>query len=140
MADLLPEANYPQIRAAIDLTLVAAQLPDSAIALPIFRDAAIADVLLIDGDADDRTGDDLAAAQRAAVYFCAARLVSALPQITRKAALGSEVAYQAQNAAQRAAELRGLASAALDSYLVTDAATGDRPTFFAAGHGYRGRP
>jgi len=139
MADLLPSDLYPSVRAAIDVSLSSAMLPDSVIALSIYKAAAIADVLAIDADAADRSGTELAHAQNAAVYFAAARIIAAVPQITRETRDTHTYQRRDVDPAERAAELRSLASAELDAYLATDAATADIPTVFQAARGYRGR-
>lgn len=140
MAALLPSDNYPAVRAAIDITLDTAALPDSIIALDIYGGSAVRDVLAIDPTAASRSGDQLLHAQAAAVYFCAARLVGALPVLTQERNFaGDEYRRQAIDADARARDLLSLASAELDSYLEPTPATSDMPTMFAAGCGQRGR-
>lgn len=139
MAELLPDTLYPAVRAAIDTSLGTADLPDSIIALDIYAGAAVRDVLAVDPTAASRAGDELAHAQAAAVYFAAARLVAALPRVTRESGNGYTLERRPADAGDLAASLRALASAELDAYLETDAATGDMPTMFRAAPGYRGR-
>jgi hypothetical protein len=139
MADLLPSTLYPSVRAAIDTSLDSRLLPDAIIALDIYKAAAVRDVLAIDASAESRTSTEFAHAQAAAVYFCAARLVTALPQIVRETR--DTHAYQRAEVKpdMRAAELRALASAELDAYLDMSPAIGDMPTLFTVGRGRRGR-
>lgn len=139
MADLLPVENYAAVRAAIDVSLDSTALPDATIALDIYAGAAARDVLAVDPDAESRTGDDLLHAQAAAALFCAARLVGALPQVTRDEVPGNVVVRQAYDPERRAAALRALASAELDAYLADDPALADVPTMFSAATGTRGR-
>jgi len=139
VAALLTTAEYPAIRAAIDVSLDAGMLPDPIIDLDIYAGAAVRDVLAIDSSAESRTGGELAHAQNAAVYFAAARIIGALPQITRETRDTHSYQRAEVKAAERAAELRSLASAELDAYLATDATTDDIPTLFTTAPGYRGR-
>jgi hypothetical protein len=140
MTALLTTTEYPAIRAAIDTSLDTDVLPDSIIALDIYAPSAQRDVLALDATAEDRTGDELQHAKNAAIYFCAARLIGALPQISRETGFdGSGYQRQAVDTAARAAELRGRASAELDAYLESGNAASDMPTMFAAGCGQRGR-
>ena len=134
---LITSADYPAIRAAIDTSLDTTSLPDATIALDIYAGAAMRLVLARDPAAATRTGDALARVTAAAVYYTAARLILALPQITREAY--PEQSYQRQdvNVSERAAYLTSLADAELDAVL-GDAATAGMPTMFAAGHGRRG--
>ena len=138
MAELLPAENYAAVRAALDITLDSAALPDAIIALDIYAASAVRDVLAVDPIAADRAGDELLHAQAAAVYFCAARLIGALPQITRDEEPGNTIVRQAYDAAERAAALRGLASAELDAYLATDPTIADVPPMFGVASGRRG--
>lgn len=139
MAELLPVENYAMVRAAIDLTLSAAVLSDAIIALDLFAPSAVREVLAIDPTAESRTGAELLHAQAAAAYFAAARLIVALPVVTREAGLGYTRETRTVDPAARAAELRGLASAELDAYLETTPATADMPSMFTVAHGHRGR-
>lgn len=139
MVDLLPSAAYPSVRAAIWIGLTDTTLPDATIALDIYAGAAVRDVLAVDPQAETRTGAPLAAAERAAVYFCAARMAEALPQTTEISKDGATIRRRLPDLAARAAALRALASAALDSYLATTPATADIPTLFTTAPGTRGR-
>lgn len=138
MTALLTSADYPAVRAAIDVTLDSTALPDAIIALDLYSGAGVRDVLAIDPDAESRTGTDLQHAQTAAVLFTAARLIGALPQITRERELEYQVDFQRVSAATRAAELRALAAEELEAYLDTTVAV-ERPTFFGVASGRRGR-
>lgn len=74
---LIGPAEYPQIRAAIDVSLDATALPDAVLALPIFVPAAIAEVLARDPLAEARTDPtEVLHVQSAAIYFAAARLAA----------------------------------------------------------------
>lgn len=107
MAELLPMANYPAVRAALDLGLSTHDLPDATIELPIYKGAAERDVKAIDPDAESRTGDELEKAQNAAIYFCAARLAPSVVRLTSLSVQTRDVSYQKQtfDPEEKAAEL-----------------------------------
>lgn len=136
---LLTSADYPSIRAAIDITIGTAELPDAIVALDMYVGAGQRDVLALDPLAESRTGTDLLHAQTAAILFTAARLVGALPQIVKETRADHSYERNRVDTQARAAELRALASAELDAYLDAGDATSDRPTFFTTAHGRRGR-
>jgi hypothetical protein len=135
---LLSSSDYAAIRAMIDITLDSTTLPDAIIALDAYIGAGMRDVLAIDPDAETRTGDELQHAKTAAILFTAARLIGAIPQMLREKELEYEYQRATVNAADRAAELRALASAELDAYLDVGDATSDKPTFFTVATGRRG--
>ena len=139
MAELLPAENYGMVRAAIDISLTSAVLSDAIIALDIFGPSAVREVLAIDPTAASRMGAELLHAQAAAAYFAAARIIVALPIVTREAGLGFSRETRTVDPAARAAELRGLASAELDAYLEDTPATADMPSMFTVARGHRGR-
>lgn len=136
---LLSEADYPAIRAAIDVSLDSALLPDSVIALDLYIGAGQRDVLAIDPDAETRTDDALLHAQTAAILFTAARLCGAVPQITLERFPDHEYRRQDVDANARASALRTLAEAELDAYLDPGDMVSDRPTRFALASGRRGK-
>jgi len=136
---LLTSADYPAIRAAIEIGLDSTTLPDATIALDLYLGAGQRDVLAVDPLAESRSGTEQLHAQAAAVLFTAARLVGALPQIVSERFPDHEYTRNKWDAAARAGELRSLASAELDAYLDAGVVTSDRPTFFATAHGRRGR-
>lgn len=136
---LLSAADYPAIRAAIDVSLDSAMLPDDVIALDLYIGAGQRDVLRIDPEAESRTGDELLHAQTAAILFTAARLCGAVPQINQERFPDHEYRRQDVDMAARAANLRALAEDELGAYLDSGNLTSDRPTAFTLAHGCRGR-
>lgn len=124
MDSILPEANYNDVRAAIDVTLTANDLPDSTIGADVYRGAAEDDVLNRVSDAASKTGNDLKRVQRAAVMFCAARLIPAVVQITSLSTTVRDMSISrpAWNAENRAAELRKAANQQLDEISNVDTA------------------
>ena len=135
---LLSAADYPAIRAAIDVSLTARVLPDSVIGLPIYVDAAEAEVLARDPLAATRTGGELQHIQNAAVLLTAALLAPALPGYTAEDF--SEYSYQRKTDwATRAAELRKRAEAELAAVLEPEnPTTASKPTMFTTAPGTRG--
>jgi len=136
---LLSAADYPAIRAAIDVSLTARVLPDTIIGLPIYVDAAEAEILLRDPLAESRTGAALQHVTNAAVLLAAALLAAAMPAYT--AETFSDYSYQRKiDWAARAAELRQRAEAELAAVLAASAPTTyQRPTMFSVASGTRGQ-
>ena len=141
---ILTAADHPAVRAAVDISLTTANLPDATIALDIYAVAAVQDVV----DRYPTAASVVVAATqlkitRAAVYFCAARLaiplagviVSSLSVATRDQSF-SRVPY---NGEKRAAELLALAEEELADILEPGEETPNRPTIFRLAPGYRGR-
>lgn len=135
---LLSAADYPAIRAAIDVSLTARVLPDSVIGLPIYVDAAEAEILTRDPLAESRTGAALQHVTNAAVLLTAALLAPALPGYTAEDF--SEYSYQRKTDwATRAAELRKRAEAELAAVLEPEnPTTASKPTMFTTAPGTRG--
>jgi hypothetical protein len=136
---LLSSSDYAAIRAAIEIGLDSTTLPDSVIALDLYSGAGQRDVLALDPLAESRTGDELQHAQTAAILFTAARVVGALPVLTREKELEYEYQRQAVDSLKRAAELRALAEDEIDAYLDPEQTDTGRPTVFAVARGRRGR-
>lgn len=136
---LVTSADYPAIRAMIEIGLDSIALPDGIIALDAYSGAGMREVLALDPLAETRSGSDLLHAQTAAILFTAARLVGALPQIVKETFPDHSYERSRVDVSARAAELRGLASGELDAYLDVGDITSDRPTFFTVASGRRGR-
>lgn len=138
---ILTSAEYPAIRAALDVDLNDKDLPDSTIALTIYQDAADQDVLDIDPDAEGRTGDEAAAVTRAAIYFCAARLAYAVVRITSLSVNTRDISYSKAtfDPEERAAQLRAEAEEELAEILEPEEEAPRRPTMFSRATGSRGQ-
>jgi hypothetical protein len=136
---LLSIAEYPAIRASIDISLDSTTLPDAIIALDIYSGAGQRDVLALDPLAESRTGDALIHATNAAILFTAARLVTALPQILKETFPDHSYERKAYDQASMAAQLRASAGAEMDAYLDIGALSSDLPTTFATASARRGR-
>jgi hypothetical protein len=144
---ILSEAEYPAVRAAIDVSLTEAQLPNEIIGLSIYQDAAIRDVYNAyaaagssDDPADETDEDNIARITRAAVYYCAARLCPAVVRITSLNVTTRDLSYSRQtfDPEKRAAELVALAEAELAEILQPSEETPYRPTMFTTASGMRG--
>jgi hypothetical protein len=120
---LLTDADHAQIRAAIDIDLDAEDVPDSVIALDIYRGAGERAVAALVTDAESLSGDDLARAKTAAILFTAALVTEGLPRITQER-IGNwsySRAWDTADLAAKAAGLRSRATAALVGLLPTTA-------------------
>lgn len=135
---ILTTADYPAIRAALDVDLTETKLPNRIIDLPIYRDAADQDVISILPDAETRTGEAANKVQRAAIFFCAARLAPVVVRLTSLTVQARDLSYSKPvfDPEKRAAELRQLAVEEL-----ADISSGSptRPPFFSVATGTRGK-
>jgi hypothetical protein len=84
-----------------------------SIMLPIYAAAAEADVVQRDAALATRTGDDLEHARRAAIYFCAARLAPAVPDIVQQTFFDYRYTKAARDIAADVDRLTGLAESEL---------------------------
>lgn len=135
------------VRAAIDLSLSAGNVPDKVIELSIYQGAAENWILARDPNAAGyQTGGGLSDAtkyarvQNALIYRTASLLCPAVPAITRDE-FGDNEGYtrQALDTARRADELAELATAELNAYLESQPVTASLPAFMTVAPGYRGR-
>jgi hypothetical protein len=137
---LLTSSDYPAIRAAIDVSLDSTMLSDDVIAMPIYAEAAEAEVLVRDPLALSREGSAWQRVVNAAIYLAAARLVRAVVWI-KSEEIGGERQYSRQETDLNAliADLRGKAEAELAAVLEPTATAPSRPTMFTLASGRRGR-
>ncbi len=138
---IIESGDYPSIRAAIDLELDTNSLPDAKIALDIFSGAADQDVLERDPDAESRTGEDANRVTRAAIFFCAARLVPVVMRTVSLSATTRDLSYTRKMSEidARVNELKGQAVAEIDEVLDPDNDTASMPRMFTYASGDRGR-
>mgnify|MGYP001003842829 CR=1 FL=1 len=139
MASLLTLTEYPAVRAAIDISLTATDLPDEVIGLPIYASAAEAAVKARDPDWDTRTGAAKDRLVEAVICWTASLLAPALPALKSEAhpegySYSREIDYVG-----RASALRQQAETALTAVLTPSDPAAGRPTFFALATGRRGR-
>lgn len=138
---IITSEHYNEIRAAIDVSLTKARLSDDIICMPIYAGAAEQDVLNIVPDALSKTGDDLIKIERAAVFFCAARLVHSVVQLTSVAISVRDMNYSrpAYDPDERKAALVAMANSELLSIIEPNETTHSMPTMFATVCGRRGQ-
>ena len=135
---LLESADWPAVRALLDVGLTADVLPDATIERDVFWGAAEREVLRLDPDALARTGDELKAARSAAMAFLAASLAPSVPRLTREDTDGYSYTADVAKWDALAASLRARATREIGAYLEEDDSAIRRPTFFAAASGRRG--
>jgi hypothetical protein len=138
MADpLLTSSDWPAVRAALDITLDSAQLPDATIALDIYSGRAMREIEARVTGATALTGDDELKVTAAAVFLTAANIAPALPAIMSARSQHLQVQRKEVDWNRRAADLRQMAEEELADLL--EASTGAyRPTMFARAKGRRG--
>lgn len=136
---LLSTSDYPAIRAAIDIGLAAADLPDAIIGLDLYAGAAQREVLARDPLAESRTGSALLAVREAAQLLTAARLVPAVPRIVSLSGAGEGITQKLSDPAALAADLRTRAEAAITAVLIAAQGARVRPTAFGLAPGRRGQ-
>ena len=140
MADpLLSSADWPAVRAALDITLDANALPDATIALDIYSGRAMREVeARVDG-ATALTGNDELQVTAAARFLTAAELAPAMPALARGKAQEWEEQRERMDWSKRSAELRAMAEAEIAELLEPTATVTFRPTMFARAQGRRGK-
>lgn len=137
---ILTTAEYPAIRAALDVSLNANDLPDSVIGQSVFLDAAEAELLARVPDAATKTGSDLARVKRALIWLTAAYLAGSVVRVTSMTVQTRDLSYSKAifNPEQKAAELRTRAEVEIAALLTPEENTPGRFTIFAAAPGGRG--
>ena len=137
MAWRLSAADYPSIRAAIDISLSEGSLPDGIIALPIYSGQAEQTVLAFVPDADAADADRQAHLHNAAMLFCASSLVFAIPSFTREQGPEFEAEIQRVKPETLAGDLRARAQAELEAGAAGEIST--VPVMFTVARGSRGQ-
>lgn len=129
----LQSSDYPEIRAAIDISLDAGQLPDTIIGLAIYKTAAEQWVAA----QTTYTGTE---ARLAAILYCASLIAPQVPAVIRELAAGGEITLRPLEYADIAGRLLArayhqivLAKALETPTIVTD----NQPTLFMLGQPYR---
>lgn len=138
---ILTAAEFPAIRAALDVGLNAQTLPDETIGQEIFLGAAEAELLKRVPTAAAMTGSDLKRVKRALVWLTAAYLAHSVVRITSLSVQTRDISYSRQtfDPDKKAAELRSRAETEIGLLVEPSAATPARPTMFALARGGRGR-
>lgn len=130
---LLDASSFAQIRAALDLSLDAASLPDDLIQQPIYGPAAEAEVLERDPNAAGYL-EGTAAKQRAinaAVFLTAAYLAPSLPAISQEKLGDWQMSQTPPDLTVLAASLRARAAREI-SLNVNGTTTAPLPAFWLA--------
>ncbi len=138
---ILTSADWPAVRAAIDTQVDDNMLLDSVIALNIYSGAADQDVLKLDPDAESRTGEDANRVTRAAVYYCAARLIPVVLRILSLSTITRDLRFtrSVPDIEKRANELRGMAVEEINEVLTPGAEAASMPRMFTKVTGIRGK-
>ena len=138
---LLSSADYPAIRAALDVDLNAQTLPDATIAQDIFLGAAEAELLRRVPTAAAMTGSDLARVKRALVWLTAAYLAHSVVRVTSLSVQTRDLSYSRQtfDPDEKARELRSRAEAEIGMLTEPTRVAPGRPTTFTLAMGRRGR-
>lgn len=138
---ILTSADWPAVRDALDTELDTNSLLDATIARNIYSGAADQDVLALDPDAETRTGEDGNRIQRAAIFFCAARLAPVVLRILNLSALTRDLRFSKPvfDPEERANELRGMAVEEINEVLVPGGLATSMPRQFSAVSGTRGK-
>jgi hypothetical protein len=135
MPPLLSSTDFPAIRAAIDLSLDEATLPDDVIWLDIYVGEAERYVA-------SQTADTGQNAKNAVVYWAASLIAPSVPQLTgERDTLGESYQRKVEDVAELVARLRAKAAEQIDIANEVDPellTTANRPTFFALASGTRG--
>lgn len=136
---ILTTADYPAIRAALDVGLNATTLPDATIGQSIFVEAAEAELLRRVPDAASMSGGDLARVRRALVWLTAAYLAHSVVRITSLSVQTRDLSYSRQtfNPDEKATELRSRAEVEIGMLLIPTQVAPGRPTMFALAAGRR---
>ena len=132
----LTAAEYPSIRAALDVGLDDEALPDSIIELPIYSGAAELEILRRVPDLYTKSGVDKRKCINAMILLTAAYLAPAMPQITSETLGDVSRSYQSIDWLKFAAELRGRADGTIVE--LTTGARAAIPTLFSVASGRRG--
>ena len=138
MAWRLSPADYPSIRAAIDVSLSAGSLSDDIIALPIYSGYGEQAVLALVPDADTATQDRQDHLHTAAILFTAAALALALPAFTRESGPEFNAEIQRVPPSELAADLRLRAQSEVAA-ASPEASLGLVPLTFTVAKGGRGK-
>ncbi len=138
---ILTADDWKSVRAALDVDLDETGLPNKTIALDIFSGAAQREVRRRVDDAENKTGDDLLRVSEAAVLLTAARLASSTIRPTSITVQTRDMNYSrpAWKSKEKSAELRQMASEAIDDLNKPDDVLPYRMTAFAKATGRRGQ-
>jgi hypothetical protein len=139
---LLTTADFPAVRALLDISVDERSLPDTVILLAPFAPEAEARVLDRVTDAADRTGDEARHLHLAAIALCAALLAPSMPSLTSESVGPSvSVSRAPVDWPKRASYLQGVFESEMDAVLpkgTVEDTTKRRPLLFSLAPGRRG--
>lgn len=137
---ILGSTDYPEIRAAIDVSLDSDDLSDAVIGYDIYIGTAELEVKKRIPNAESKTGDDLTHVKAATVLLTAALLSPSVPQlVSTKAGEDFQFQYDKRDWVFHAAELRQRAEGHIQAVLAPTSDAPQRPTMFARVSGTRGK-
>jgi len=137
---ILSSADYPEIRAAIDVALDDDDLSDAVIGYDIYVGSADLEVKDRIPSAESKTGDELTHVKAATVLITAALLSPSVPQlVSTKAGEDFQFQYDKRDWVKHAAELRQRAERHIQAVLTPTGDAPQRPTMFARVSGTRGK-
>lgn len=138
---ILITGDWPDVRDAIDTQVDTNALPDVTIARNIYSGAADQDVLKLDPLAESRTGEDENRVKRAAIFYCAARLIPVVIRILTLSTTTRDLRYSrlVADPEKRANELRGMAVEEINEVLTPGAEAQSMPRVFSSVSGTRGK-
>lgn len=127
--------QYPEVRAALDVTLTPGDLPDTTIQRGVFQGAAEDEITALDLTVplDDRR------VVRATTLLTASLLAISLPRIISDGAVGLTTKYDQPTCIEMAGLLRDRAMKLLVPLLPEGGVIRRAPPFFGIAPGYRGR-
>lgn len=136
---LLDPTRWPEVRAALDVSLSSGSLPDTVIEYDIYWGAAERELADRIDDVESKTGGDLLKASNAALYVLASLIAPALPSIL--AGKAQYLSYQRSGVDwdQRSEALRARAENLIADLLTPSETSPRRPTMFATAAGTRGK-
>lgn len=129
---ILTSADFPEVRAALHMSITTDHLPDATIALPIYQTRAENEIVRRDPEAESRTGDEAEKVRQATVLLLAALIAPAMEMLTSETIPGGGYRYQKPEVdwKTKAQLLRESADSILSVLLDTDPDTPSLPTIF----------
>lgn len=134
---IIDEADFPSIRAAVDVNLDIVSLPDEVIGLPIFAPAADLWVQGQDANWATRTGPEEEHLVNAAIYKAAALILISRPDVIRREVADMRTHWQPMALEKRIAQLEALAGSEI-GFAIGDENARHPVVFTAVGSNRRG--
>lgn len=140
MPAILSSAEYPAIRAALDVSISSNDLPDTVIGQTIFLAAAESELVDRVPTAAAMTGENLARVKRILIWLTAAYLAGSVVRITSMTVQTRDLSYSKAifDPEKKAAELRARAEVEISLLTTPEASNPGMPTMFTRATGTRG--